>query len=307
MQGGFLRLLASSAGDTFGQNQHRRKAMKLKDMIGDQRFAENPWDGKYKIPWDEPAFSKRMLEHHLSQDHDLASRRLAEVDRHVQWIEDHVLEGIPSRILDLGCGPGFYSHRLSKRGHSCLGIDFSPASIDYANENNAQPDRCEFVCGDLREADFRHEHDAILLIYGEFNAFPPAEILSILKRAHQALCDGGRLLIEAHTPEQIERTGQGANTWYKAESGLFSDRPHVCLTENRWHESDATAESIFYIVDAESCEVNVFRNNLQGYSLEGYRSILADAGFDELDILPAWGMGEVKPSDALLLILARKR
>ncbi|EIQ8028342.1 class I SAM-dependent methyltransferase, partial [Salmonella enterica subsp. enterica serovar Newport] len=29
-----------------------------------------------KIPWDEPAFSQRMLENHLSQDHDWASRRL---------------------------------------------------------------------------------------------------------------------------------------------------------------------------------------------------------------------------------------
>lgn len=30
-----------------------------------------------KIPWDEPAFSQRMLENHLSQDHDWASRRLS--------------------------------------------------------------------------------------------------------------------------------------------------------------------------------------------------------------------------------------
>lgn len=26
-----------------------------------------------KIPWDEPAFSQRMLENHLSQEHDWAS------------------------------------------------------------------------------------------------------------------------------------------------------------------------------------------------------------------------------------------
>lgn len=33
-----------------------------------------------KIPWDEPAFSQRMLENHLSQDHDWASRRLTVLD-----------------------------------------------------------------------------------------------------------------------------------------------------------------------------------------------------------------------------------
>lgn len=33
-----------------------------------------------KIPWDEPAFSQRMLENHLSQDHDWASRRRKQLD-----------------------------------------------------------------------------------------------------------------------------------------------------------------------------------------------------------------------------------
>jgi hypothetical protein len=33
---------------------------------------DNIWHGAYKIPWDEPEFSRRMLVEHLSQDHDLA-------------------------------------------------------------------------------------------------------------------------------------------------------------------------------------------------------------------------------------------
>lgn len=39
-----------------------------------------------KIPWDEPAFSQRMLENHLSQDHDWASRRLTVIEQQVTWI-----------------------------------------------------------------------------------------------------------------------------------------------------------------------------------------------------------------------------
>ena len=37
-----------------------------------------------------------------------------------------------ARVLDLGCGPGLYTTRLAKLGHTCVGIDFSPASIAYA-------------------------------------------------------------------------------------------------------------------------------------------------------------------------------
>lgn len=58
-----------------------------------------------KIPWDEPAFSQRMLENHLSQDHDWASRRLTVIEQQVTWITRQLPAG--ARILDLGCGPGF--------------------------------------------------------------------------------------------------------------------------------------------------------------------------------------------------------
>ena len=30
------------------------------------------WHGAYKIPWEDPDFSKRMLAEHLAQDHDMA-------------------------------------------------------------------------------------------------------------------------------------------------------------------------------------------------------------------------------------------
>ncbi|HCR3185545.1 TPA: SAM-dependent methyltransferase, partial [Morganella morganii] len=39
-----------------------------------------------KIPWDEPAFSQRMLANHLSQDHDWASRRQEIIEQQVEWI-----------------------------------------------------------------------------------------------------------------------------------------------------------------------------------------------------------------------------
>ena len=51
-----------------------------------------PWAEGDNIPWSEPSFSERMLREHLSQDHDLASRRIENVNRHVAWIHDAVLQ-----------------------------------------------------------------------------------------------------------------------------------------------------------------------------------------------------------------------
>ena len=108
-----------------------RSELKLLDIIHRQDHPK-PWAEGEKIPWNDPEFSKRMLREHLSQEHDAASRRFEIIDKHVSWIHNHILNGNPTRILDLGCGPGLYTNRLARLGHQCVGIDFSPASIAYA-------------------------------------------------------------------------------------------------------------------------------------------------------------------------------
>ncbi len=102
--------------------------MKLSDIIA-RIPSPAPWAEGEKIPWNEPGFSARMLHEHLSQDHDAASRRSMVIDRQVDWIHQSLLWGNPARVLDLGCGPGLYTSQLARRGCSCTGIDFSPASI----------------------------------------------------------------------------------------------------------------------------------------------------------------------------------
>jgi 2-polyprenyl-3-methyl-5-hydroxy-6-metoxy-1,4-benzoquinol methylase len=75
-----------------------------------------------------------MLAEHLTQAHDRASRRSTIIDQHTAWIHETLLQWQPATILDLGCGPGLYSNRLAALGHTCVGIDYSPASIAYAQK-----------------------------------------------------------------------------------------------------------------------------------------------------------------------------
>lgn len=73
-----------------------------------------PWSEGDNIPWDDPGFSERMLAEHLSQEHDLASRKSATIERQVGWIFTEVLGAKPARLLDLACGPGLYTSRLAR-------------------------------------------------------------------------------------------------------------------------------------------------------------------------------------------------
>jgi SAM-dependent methyltransferase len=259
-----------------------------------------------KIPWHEPAFSRRMLEEHLSQSHDMASRRSEGIDRHVSWIDGEILSHRPSRILDLGCGPGLYAERLSRLGHECVGIDYSPASIEYARERALRQQlRCSYREEDLRTAHFGQGFDLVLMIFGELNVFTPGDARSILQRAREALSDRGVLLLEVHTLSAVREIGEQQPSWYTAEPGLFSDRAHLCLREGSWDPSRKTAMERWFIVDAQTGVATRCGACTQAYSDQEYRLLLRDSGFADVEFHLSMD-GKAENADRrLLVILAR--
>lgn len=265
-----------------------------------------PWAEGGKIPWNEPEFSERMLREHLSQDHDLASRRLSVIERHVEWIHGRGLQRKPSRILDLGCGPGFYTSRLAALGHTCTGIDFSPASIRYAQEQAAaEQSSCAYFHEDLRQADFGTGFDLVMFVFGELNVFQPAEAEAILDRAAAALAPGGVLLLEPHRFSAVEEAGKQGPSWNAAQEGLFAAGPHVWLQENFWHPAVNAAVMRFFVIEAGGA-VRHMTQTIQAYTDEEYRRMVERAGLAFVEILPSFGSSEDQNRDNLMLIIARK-
>ena len=263
--------------------QHRERiTLKLLDIVRRQGVPE-PWAEGEKIPWNDPDFSRRMLNEHLSQEHDAASRRFEIIDNHVKWIHDQVLKGNPTRILDLGCGPGLYTNRLARLGHRCVGIDFSPASIAYASEQAEEAGlECTYIQQDIRTADYGDEYGLVMSIFGEFNVFRPEEAKGILEKAYRALVPNGFLLLEPHTFGTVAKIGKQPPLWYSTEKGLFSDEPHLYLQENFWNTEDNVAIQRYYIIDAATGAVTRHSASTQAYTNEEYRSLLAECGFGKV-------------------------
>ncbi len=281
--------------------------MNLLDVVRRNSVPE-PWAEGEKIPWNEPGFAGRMLREHLAQEHDAASRRFEIVESQVRWIHEQVLQGNPTRILDLCCGPGLYANRLAGLGHRCVGIDFSPASIAYAQEQAGREGLdVTYVEHDIRTADYGSGYGLVMLIFGEFNVFRPAEAREILEKAYKALVPGGLLLLEPHTFEAVREIGMGLSSWYSSPGGLFSEKPHLCLQENCWEAEANVAIERYYIIDAATGDVTRHSSSMQAYTEEEYRSLLAENGFGDAEIgLPAaWNTGGAGTS--LTLVLARKR
>ena len=262
-----------------------------------------PYSEGEKIPWNDPVFSARMLREHLSQAHDAASGGFETIDRHVAWIHQAILGGRTAKILDLGCGPGLYASRLARLGHTCVGIDFSPASIAYAREQaRAEGLPITYLERDLRRAAFGQGYDLVMLIYCEINPFRRTEAAAILSKARQALIPGGRLLLEAHTDTAVVEMGAREPSWFSAETGLFSDRPYLCLTDHAWDARERVATNRYFVIDGATGAVTRHAESLQAYTDDAYRSLLAGCGFGEVVFHPSL-TGEPDPTQKQLFAI----
>ena len=260
-----------------------------------------PWSGG--LPWSEPQFSERMLAEHLSQDHGAASRRTADIDAHVAWLHEAVLGGAPSRVLDLGCGPGLYTSRLAALGHSCVGIDFAPAAIAYARRKAVETGAdCTYVLEDIGVADFGSGFDLITFLFGDIDTVPPAVAGGVISKAAGALVPGGRLVLEVHTRPAVKRIGTAEPSRTRAASGLFADRPHVVDQRSWWDPVEGLALIRFRIhIDGSPDREHVITTQARGR--DGYAPWLASAGFSPPE--ESAGYGAAIDPDFVVLVAAR--
>ena len=277
----------------------------LTDVV-ERTSPPTPWAEGDNIPWDDPEFSSRMLAEHLSQDHDLASRRVALIDEQVATLVAELLPPAPARILDLVCGPGLYLSRLTALGYAGTGIDFSPASIDHAVSQARDTEHdIEYRLEDLRTCRIAGRYDAALLLYGQLNVFRRSEAPSLLAKTHAALDSGGVLVLEPQTFGHIETAGQAPPTWSSHQAGLFSADPHLLLMESYWDKQRAVSTQRFYVVDAETGSVARHALSNEAYTEKELVDLLASTGFVDIEYRPS--LTGDSANDGLRALVGTKR
>lgn len=283
--------------------------MNLKTIIN-RTIPPVSWAEGENIPWNDPDFSRRMLAEHLSQEHNLASRRFEIIDRQVGWIHELLLDGRPTRILELACGPGLYTSRLARLGHACDGIDYAPDPVRYARDTAAREVLdCSYRLEDVRKADYGVGYGLVMMIFGQLNVFRRSDARRILEKALSALAPDGLLLLEPQRFDTVMKQGQAGNSWHTCgEGGLFSDRPHLCLTESFWDADELATTQRFFVLDAETGAVSRHAMTTEAYTDEQFREMLTRAGFEDIRFYPSLTGVEVEEESqsANLAIVARK-
>lgn len=100
------------------------------------------------------------------------------------------LAGLRGRVLDLGCGPGYWSAYLHQQGLEVTGIDFVPEFIEHARAAHPGP---TFQIGALGEVS-AHSAAGLLLWFSTIH-LSPADIDAALAHCRQLLAPSGMLVL----------------------------------------------------------------------------------------------------------------
>lgn len=244
--------------------------------------------------WDDPYIASRLLEAHLDSGIEAASRPGAVIEATITRLVQRGLAGPGRRVLDLGCGPGLYAHRLAAAGCVVTGLDLSAGSIAYARRRAAEEGltidyRVQDFCGPLSWAPGgqapggQRGFDLVLQSYGEMATFPDHVRDGLLGRIRDALAPGGVFLFDVTTP--VAHRGNGATRQVDlAQGGLWRPGPHVVVTDRYEYPDDVTCHQ--YVVADDEHGVHVYRMWFHDYTPATLTPVLAAAG---LEVQEIWG------------------
>lgn len=252
----------------------------IKDMLDKiLKYTEKPMvfePGEPKF-WDDPHISKSMLEAHLNQNNDAASRKVETIDKTVENLINSGVLRPGMKLLDLGCGPGLYAERLAKAGINVVGIDISTRSIGYAKaEAEKKKLTIEYCCMNFFDMDFNNEFDAVIQIYGELNTFSDARLSKLFDSVKKALKPDGVFIFDV-TTRTYRLKNNRSNNWYVSEGGFWRPEKHLVLEMGfDYPELDIWLDQ-YITIDEENYKV--YRNWFHDYSLESIKKVLDREGF----------------------------
>ena len=145
----------------------------------------------------------------------------------------------PMRVLDIGCGPGFFTIILTKAGHHVTGIDCTPNMLEEARKNaKSQGVEAEFMQMDVHRLNFPdNTFDLVVSRNVTWTLYEPELAYKEWKRV---LKPGGRMLafdacwyMQVFKPEVLQEMKKGIKI-YRKKHGDLPDRFLMHQREEYW-------------------------------------------------------------------------
>ena len=251
--------------------------------------------------WTDGHICKTLLEAHLDESHDAATRKPETRIKTVNWINQSIKPN--SKIIDFGCGPGLYSYELGKLGHNVLGIDFNKASYDYANNNKTINGLVEYKHCNYIKDEIAGKYNVAIMIYCDFGALIPNEQIILLQNIKNLLEDDGIWIFDIFGTTVMEKIQEKRNWEVSQGNDFWSKEPYFLMEEIKIFKNENTIGTRYYLVDQKAGKIKEYIMWDQYYTENTIQKLMFENGFEVVEI----NNKLVKNNEETLFIKAKKR
>ncbi len=255
--------------------------------------------------WTNEHTSKQMLEYHLNEAVDAASRNKNFIERSVEWIVSYFKVDGNTDLLDFGCGPGLYTTRLAERGAMVTGVDFSESSLAFARQVAADKGlKINYVTTNYLDFETESRFDLITMIMCDFCVLSPGQRNVMLSKFHSFLKPGGAVLLDAYSLNTFNQKEESATYELNQLNGFWSPDDYYCFVNTFKYEKEKVLLDKYTIFE-ESKKREVY-NWLQCFSAESLRDEFEENGFRVEELYSDVAGKAFHPGAAEIAIIARK-
>lgn len=217
--------------------------------------------------WTDEYISERMLECHMNESIDVASRKIDFIDKSVEWIVSHFCTKGDTHIADFGCGPGLYTTRLAERGAIVTGIDFSKRSIQHAEKVAMQKTlNISYHHQNYLEFESVNRFDLIIMIMCDFCALNPEQRKLLLSKFSTLLNPGASILLDVYSLNAFNEREEATQYEHDLLGGFWSREKYYGFLNTFKYEEEKVILDKYTII--EEGRMRTFYNWLQYFTEE---------------------------------------
>lgn len=259
-----------------------------------------------EVLWNDDHISGKMLDFHLNENADLASRNKEFINRSLEFLVSRFNIGRGTAICDFGCGPGLYTIGFAAKGADTTGIDFSKRSILYARrvaeENNLE---IEYVQQNYLDFETDKRYDLITMIFCDFCALNPDQRKSLLTIFHGIMTPGGSIFMDVCGMHAFERRKEAGIFEHQLLDGFWSADDYYGFMNTFKYDDEKVVLDKYTIIE-KSRTWDVY-NWLQYYSLESLAKEFEENGFRVIEQYSDAAGGPYRPDAPEIAITAIKK
>ncbi|MCQ6266296.1 class I SAM-dependent methyltransferase [Fictibacillus sp. WQ 8-8] len=212
--------------------------------------------------------------------------------------------GNVSSVLDLGCGTGSVSIRLSKQGYDVTGVDLSEDMLVMANEKSLQQKvPVQYIQQDMTELEGLQEFDAAIIFCDSLNYILSEEkVLAAFQSVYQHLKEDGLFLFDVHSLYKIHNIFMGS-TFGSNEEQLS----YIWQCYEGEEPDSVEHELSFFVQEDENRYIRFDEVHIQRtLSIEVYKRMLQSTGFRVLAVTGDFSQDDIQPEAERIFFICKK-